>query len=145
MNWAAIAWLGLTVLFLVIEGACPFHLVSIWFAAAALAAMVVALVHGALWLQVLVFLVVSFALLLMLWPLIKKFVNPKIVATNVDSIVGQLVHVTEDINNIDATGQAKVNGLPWTARSADGAPIPKGTLVRIERIEGVKLIVSPAK
>ncbi len=145
MNWAAIVWLGLMVLFLVIEAACPFHLVSIWFAIASLIAMIVALFGGWIWLQVVVFLVVSTALLLMLWPLIKKFVNPKIVPTNVDSIVGQLVHVTEDINNIDATGQAKVNGLPWSARSASGAPIPKGTLVRIERIEGVKLIVSPAE
>lgn len=144
MNWPAIIWLGVLVVFLIVEASCPIHLVSIWFAVASLVAMVVALFGAGLWLQISVFLVVSFGLLALLWPFVKKFINPKVTATNVDSLIGKLAHVTEDIDNIDAHGQAKVNGLEWSARSADGKPIPKGTLVRIEHVEGVKLIVSPA-
>lgn len=144
MNWPAIIWLGVLVVFLIVEASCPIHLVSIWFAVASLVAMVVALFGAGLWLQISVFLVVSFGLLALLWPFVKKFINPKVTATNVDSLIGKLAHVTEDIDNIDAHGQAKVNGLEWSARSADGKPIPKGTLVRIDRVEGVKLIVSPA-
>lgn len=144
MNWPAIIWLGLMVVFLIIEGACPIHLVSIWFAAASLVAMLVALLGGELWLQGVVFVVVSAGLLALLWPVVKKFINPKVTATNVDSLIGKLAHVTEDIDNIDAHGQAKVNGLEWSARSVDGNPIPKGTLVRIDHVEGVKLIVKPA-
>lgn len=144
MNWPAIIWLGVLVVFLIVEASCPIHLVSIWFAVASLVAMVVALFGGAFWLQISVFLVVSFGLLALLWPFVKKFINPKVTATNVDSLIGKLAHVTEDIDNIDAHGQAKVNGLEWSARSADGKPIPKGTLVRIDHVEGVKLIVSPA-
>lgn len=144
MNWPAIVWLGLLVVFLIVEAACPIHLVSIWFAVGSLIALVIALLNGAIWLQIVVFLVVSAGLLALLWPFVKKFIKPNITATNVDSLVGKFAHVTEDIDNIDAHGQAKVNGLEWSARSADGKPIPKGTLVRIERIEGVKLIVSPA-
>ncbi len=143
MNWPAMIWLGLMVVFLIVEASCPIHLVSIWFAAASLVAMVVALFGGAVWLQIIVFLVVSATLVALLWPFVKKFINPGIVPTNVDSILGKCVHVTEDIDNIDAHGQAKVNGIPWTARSANGETISKGTLVRIERVEGVKLIVSP--
>lgn len=144
MNWPAIIWLGVLVVFLIVEASCPIHLVSIWFAVASLVAMVVALFGAGLWLQISVFLVVSFGLLALLWPFVKKFINPKVTATNVDSLIGKLAHVTEDIDNIDAHGQAKVNGLEWSARSADGKPIPKGTLVRIDHVEGVKLIVSPA-
>ncbi len=145
MNWAAYIWLAMMVFFVIVEAACPLHLVSVWFAVASLIAMIISLFGGAIWLQIAVFLVVSGGLLLALWPLVKKYMKPKVVATNIDSVVGMLAHVTEDINNIDATGQVKVNGLPWTARSTGGQNIPKGTLIRIDRVEGVKLLVSPAE
>ncbi len=143
MDWAAIIWLGLMVIFLIAEASCPFHLVSIWFAVGSLLAMIVGLLGGAVWLQVTVFLVISGVLLALLWPLVKKYMNPNVTPTNVDSVIGKLIHVTQDINNIDAVGQAKVNGLEWTARSSSGEPISAGTLVRIDRVEGVKLMVSP--
>lgn len=145
MNWAAIIWLAMMVFFLIVEAACPIHLVSVWFALASLIAIIVSLLGGQIWLQVVVFLAVSGALLLALWPLVKKYMKPKVVATNVDSLVGQLAHVTQDIDNVDAVGQAKVNGLEWSARSTDGEPIPKGVLVRIDRVEGAKLMVSLAE
>lgn len=144
MNWPAIVWLGLMVAFLIVEAACPIHLVSVWFAAGSLVALIVALFGGEIWLQGVVFLVVSAGLLALFWPFVKKFINPKVTATNADSLIGSLAHVVEDIDNIDACGKAKVNGMEWTARSLDGSAIAKGTLVRIHRIEGVKLIVSPA-
>ncbi len=145
MNWAAIIWLGLMVLFLIVEACCPIHLVSIWFAAASLVAMIAALLGAELWLQGVLFLAVSCALLALFWPFAKKFLNPRVTATNVDSLIGQLAHVTACIDNIDATGTVKVNGLCWSARSASGEAIPEGTLIRIERVEGVKLIVSPVE
>ncbi len=144
MNWPAIIWLGLMVMFLIVEAACPIHLVSIWFAAGSLVALIVALFGGAIWLQGVVFLVVSAGLLALFWPFVKKFINPKVTATNADSLIGSIAQVIEDIDNIDSHGKAKVNGMEWTARSLDGTVIAKGTLVRIHHIEGVKLIVTPA-
>ncbi len=144
MNWPAIVWLGLMAVFLLVEAACPIHLVSIWFAAGSLVAMVATLLGGGLGVQIALFLVVSFGLLALLWPFVKKFLNPRLTATNVDSIIGALAHVTESIDNIDAKGAVKVGGLHWSARSLDGKSIPEGTLVKIHRVEGVKLIVSPA-
>ena len=91
MNWAAIIWAGLLVAFLVTEAICAVHLVSIWFAAGALCAMVVAFLTGPVWLQVCVFLVVSCALLALLWPLTRKFLNPHVSATNVDAVLKALV------------------------------------------------------
>ena len=141
MNWAAYMWLALMVGFLIAEAVCPFHLVSIWFAAGSLVSLITAVLGAQLWLQVTVFLVISVGLLIATMPLVKKFVNPKVVKTNVDSVIGSMGYVTEAVDNISAAGQVKLGGMYWTARSEDGHPIAAGTLVEVTRIEGVKAFV----
>lgn len=145
MNWAAIVWLGLLLVFLIVEAVCAVHLVSIWFAAGALVAMLASLLGGEIWLQITLFLVVSGALLIALWPFIKKFLNPQLVKTNVDSVVGSVGKVTVTINNVSAEGQVKLGAMEWTARSTSGQTICEGTLIRVDRVEGVKVFVSPAE
>ena len=142
MNWAAIVWFVLMLVFLIVEAACAVHLVSIWFAAGSLVAMLIAFLHGPIWLQVTLFVMVSCALLVLFLPLVKKFLNPARTKTNVDAIIGSQGYVTADIDNITAVGQVKLGSMEWTARSTDGEIIPKGTLVKVERIEGVKAFVS---
>ena len=143
MNWASYMWLALMIGFLVMEAACPFHLVSIWFAVGSLVAMVVAILGGQLWLQILLFFVISVALLAAMFPLVKKFITPNQTKTNVESVIGSMGYVTEAVDNISAAGQVKLGGMYWTARSEDGHPIPVGTLVEVTRIEGVKAFVQP--
>ena len=145
MDLTFIIWMVLLILFLVVEAVCAIHLVSIWFAAGSLAALAVYALHGPLWLQVTVFLVVSAALLVALWPLTKKFLNPNITKTNVDSVIGSTGYVTASVDNRKAEGQVKLGAMEWTARSTSGEPIPQGTLVRADRIEGVKVFVTPVK
>lgn len=145
MNWTVILWLTLLVVFLIAEAACPIHLVSIWFAVGTLAAMVVSLLHGALWLQTMVFVVVSAGLLAMLWPLVRKYLNPNVSKTNLDAIVGSTGLVTAAIDNLHGQGQVKLGAMEWTARSTDGEPIPVDTTIRVDRIEGVKVFVSPVE
>ena len=144
MNWAAIIWLGLTVAFLIAE-ASTVTVISLWFAAGSLVAMAMALLGGAVWLQVLTFLVVSAVALTALRPLVRKYLTPKLTATNIDSIIGSIGIVTAPIDNIGATGQVKLNGMEWSARSTSGDPIPAGSKVRVDKIEGVKVFVSPAE
>lgn len=137
-------WFGLMVAFCALEAATV-TLVSIWFAGGALAATIAALL-GASWpLELVLFVGVSALLLACLRPLVRKYVTPKVTATNAQALVGQVVLVTESIDNLAAQGAVKVNGVVWTARSASGANIPAGTKVRIDRIEGVKLFVIPAE
>ena len=140
-----ILWLILMIGFIVLEAACPVHLISLWFAAGSLVAAVVAMLGGQFWLQAVVFVVVSGALLAGLWPFTKKFLNPRHSATNLDAIIGTEGYVTEDIDNLDAVGQVKLGGMYWTARSTAGCPIPKGTLVKVDKIEGVKVFVTEVK
>lgn len=144
MNWAAILWLVLTVAFLIAEAATV-TVISLWFAAGSLAAMAVALLGAGIWLQALVFLAVSAAALTALRPLVRKFLTPKLTATNVDSVIGSVGIVTADIDNIAASGQVKLNGMEWTARSSSGESVPRGTRVTVDRIEGVKVFVSPSE
>lgn len=131
--------------FLIVEAACPIHLVSIWFAAGALVAMVISILDGMLWLQITAFCVVSGALLFALWPFIRKFLNPHLTKTNVDAVIGTQGVVTAEIDNLNAVGQVKIGGMEWTARSTTGANIPAGTRIQVDRIEGVKAFVSPAE
>lgn len=145
MDLVAIVWLGLLIAFLIVEAACPVHLVSVWFSVGSLAALIVYLFGGPIWLQVTLFLLVSGVLLISLWPLTKKFLSPKLVSTNIDSVIGSTGLVTAAIDNRKATGQVKLGAMEWTARSSGEDPIPEGTLIRVDRIEGVKVFVSLAE
>lgn len=142
MTWDVYIWLGLMVAFLIAEAACPFHLISIWFAVGSLAALIIAMLGDVLWLQIVCFLVVSCALLAALWPLSRKFLNAKVEKTNVDSVIGSVGIVTAAIDNVEAAGQVKLGAMYWTARSTDGQPIAEGRRVRVDKIEGVKVFVS---
>ena len=142
MEITSIVWFVLLIVFLIVEAACPIHLVSIWFAAGSLVALVASLFHGPMWLQVTLFLVVSCVLVALLWPFIKKFIQPKLEKTNIDAIIGTVGTVTAEINNVAATGQIKLGAMEWTARSSSGAKIEVGTQVKVDRIEGVKVFVS---
>ena len=140
----AIIWLALMVIFLIVE-AMTVTMVSLWFAAGAVVALLLSLLHLQIWLQVVLFFLVSGVLLACLRPLVRRHVAPKIVPTNVDAIVGTRCMVTAEIDNVCAAGQVKLNGIEWSARSVTGQIIPEGTLVRVERVEGVKVFVIPVE
>lgn len=144
MNFAVTMWLILMVVFLAAEGATV-SLVSIWFAFGSLAALITALLGGSGMWQTGVFLLVSSILLLLLRPVVRKYFTPRLSRTNVDSVIGSQGYVTETIDNNEARGQVKLGAMYWTARSSSGAPIQKDTLIRADRIEGVKVFVSPAE
>lgn len=139
-----IIWLILMAAFLIVE-ASTVVMVSLWFAAGSLTALVVSLLGGPLWLQVALFLIVSAALLACLRPMVRKHFTPKLTRTNVDAIIGSEGRVTADIDNISATGTVKLGAMEWTARSTTGENIPAGTLVKVDKIEGVKAFVSVVK
>lgn len=137
-----IVWLALLILFAVSE-AITVGLTSIWFAAGALAALIAALLGGPFWIQVTLFLAVSLLCLLAVRPLAKRHLNDKVVPTNADRAIGEEAQVTEDIDNVHGKGAVVIRGITWSARSEGGGPISAGTMVRVLRIEGVKVFVEP--
>ena len=141
MNIAVIIWLVAVIFFLGVE-LSTVTLTSIWFAAGALAAMLVAMFDGHFIIQVLAFIIVAFGLLYATKPWAKKFIDTKKENTNADRAIGQEVRVIERVSNLDQTGKAIVNGMEWTVRTEDdNIVIEQGELVRVLRITGVKLIV----
>ena len=137
----AIIWLALMVVFLIVE-ASTVVMVSLWFAAGSMAALLVSLLGAPIWLQVALFLAVSGVLLASLRPMVRKHFTPRLQRTNVDAVVGSQGYVTADIDNVAATGSVKLGAMEWTARSTTGAPVSKGTLVKVDKIEGVKAFVT---
>ena len=139
-----IVWTGAIILFGIIEAATA-GLVSIWFVAGALVALVAAFVGAPLWLQIVLFLLVSAAALALTRPMLKKITNANAIPTNADRVLGEVAKVTEAIDNENSTGAVYVDGKTWTARSLDNSVIPAGSRVQIESMQGVKLLVKPVE
>lgn len=136
-----IGWLIAFVVFVGIE-VVTMALTTIWFAGGSLAAFLVSLAGMPVKGQLVVFLAVSFVLLIFTRPFAAKYINKGTVKTNAEDLVGKKARVTAEINNSLSTGAAVLNGQEWTARAADdGAIIREGEMVVVKDIRGVKLIV----
>ena len=141
MMQMSVFWLIAMVVLLVIEAVVP-GLISIWFALGALAALISALFHAPIWLQIVWFVAVSVIALILTRPLVRKYVNGRITPTNADMVIGKDAVVTEAIDNLHARGAVLLDGKTWTARmDREDENAQTGETVRVLRIEGVKLIV----
>ena len=139
----AVMWLVFLVVLLVIE-LITVGLTTIWLAGGALVAFILAAMGVNLWVQIIVFLIVSFVLIYFTRPFALKYLNPRQTRTNSDELIGEIVKVTERIDNRAAVGRALAKGMEWSARAvSDDLVIETDTLVKVLRIEGVKLIVEP--
>ena len=137
----AMVWLAAMIILIVIE-IVTVGLTTIWFAIGALAAVIVSLFCGNIFLQVIVFLIVSLGMLIFTRSLAVKYINTSRTKTNYEGIIGKVVRITKDVDNIKDTGNAVVNGQEWTVKAADiNTKIPAGSLAKVVDIKGVKLIV----
>ena len=136
-----IFWLVLLIICIGIEVA-TMGLTTIWFAGGALVAIFAAVVGAPIWLQAIIFIVVSLVLLFFTRPIAVKYFNKDRVKTNVESMVGRQAIVISEIDNLQGIGQVTVGGQEWSARSAeDQAKIAVGSVTVVVAISGVKLIV----
>lgn len=141
MSAFAILWFILLILFIFLEAATV-AVVSVWFAAGSLGAMISALFGAPFWLQIGLFILISFGLLLLLRPISGKLLKPKVKSTNLDAVIGSQGVVLEEISNKTAQGRVKLGNMEWSARSTEDIKIPVGTQIKVDRIEGVKVFVS---
>ena len=140
-----IFWLVAMVALIVIELA-TLGLTTIWFACGALVAVVAAALDAPLLLQILMFVVVSFAVLLAVRPIAVKYFNKDRTRTNIESMIGRQAIVVSEIDNMQGIGQVTVNGMEWSARSTiNELKIAVGHVVVIRAVDGVKLIVEENK
>ena len=139
-----IIWIAAIIVFGIAEAATA-GLVSIWFVAGAVAALIVTELGATLWLQFVVFLAVSILALIATRPLARKMLDKTIVPTNADRVLHHEAKVTETVDNENAAGAVYIDGKTWSARSENGSIIEKGKMVKIIRMEGVKLYVREIK
>lgn len=141
MNPVDFIWIIAAIIFIIIEAA-TMGLATIWFAFASIAAWLVQIIGVPPLGQIAVFLIVSAVLLYYTRPIALKYFKVGRVKTNADRLVGETGKVTEEIDNLNAKGLVKISGQIWTSRSLENKVIPVDTLVNVERIDGVKLIVT---
>ena len=140
-----VVWLGLIIIFLIIE-IITVGLTSIWLAGGALVALILSCLGVNLIWQIVAFFVLSVVLMVFTRPFAKKYINSGRTKTNYESTIGKTAKVTEVIDNLNETGTALVDGQEWTARAKNPQEvIGKDEIVRVTDIIGVKLIVEKLK
>lgn len=141
MGFVWIIWAALLTLFVIIEILTP-QMTTIWLALGALVSLLLWCIFPELiWLQIVAFVAVSAVSLAFTRKLAKKIMHGNAEKTNADRCIGQEAIVIEEINNLLGKGQVNIKGVIWAARSSSDDIIPTGTLVEVEKIEGVKVIV----
>lgn len=131
-------------IFSIVTEAATMSLVAVWFMPGALLSMILAFFGVAVWIQVLLFFVISVVLLLLTRKISSRLQKRKPLATNADRVIGSEGIVTEEIDDIQGTGQVKVFGQIWSAKNQmPNETLKAGSIVKILQIEGVKLIVTP--
>jgi len=139
MDWMIIIWFAVIIIAALIE-INTMDLSSIWFSAGALVAFIFALAKLNPLLQIAVFLVVSFLLLISIRPIVKNYLKTNIISTNTDRLVGKVAICTKDIN-VGERGEVKIDGKYWLAISSSTEDILIDEKVEVLAIEGVKLVV----
>ena len=135
-----IFWIIVFVAALIVEAA-SFALVSIWFAAGALGALIAAALGANLTVQLIVFAVLAGLLLFLTRPLLKKLFPGKFIPTNSELDIGKKAVVIETIDELSGKGRVRLAGVDWAAVSADGNVIPQGESVIVREIRSSRVVV----
>ncbi len=141
MSEYAVFWIILAIALGIIES-LTVNLVTIWFAIGATLAFITAIFTDLLSVQICVFAVTSLIALILTRPLAKKLLKDKEVATNADRFIGENAIVIEEIDTIKGSGKIKALGQVWSAKPLGGNRIECGEMVTINKIEGVRAVVS---
>ncbi|MBE5829547.1 MAG: NfeD family protein [Butyrivibrio sp.] len=137
----SLIWLIITVALSVAE-IFTMGLVTIWFAAGAAVAFVLALIGAPLSVQIAAFLVVSVVILVLIRPIATRHFNNRLKKTNIDAYVGRKLIAKTDIDNLHGAGKVDMDGSTWIAVSSmDNIIIRQGETVKVVEVRGAKLIV----
>ena len=135
-----IFWLAVVAVMLVIE-IFTMGLTTIWFSMGAVASSIAAAMGASLWIQILLFSVVSVLIMLLVRPFAMKVMDKNRTKTNIEEVIGERAKVIELIDNEKEQGKVQFRGVEWMARSVDESKISVGEVVIVEAVSGVKLMV----
>ncbi len=135
-----IVWLGIGICAVLLELFTPTALISIWFAAGAVCAILLDFLQIPIAYQIAVFFAVSLITMLVVRPIATRYLRGNTIATNADRMIGEIGTITRTIEE-DHWGEVYVHSSYWSAVEKDGNWIEKGKKVKVLAIEGAKLIV----
>lgn len=138
-NWWAL-WLTLFLAFAAVE-MLTLDLFFIMLGGGALAALVADFAGADLWLQSVVFCIVSLLMIAFVRPIALKHLHkgPAEKRTNVDRLIGETALVMEPVSSTG--GRVKIGGDIWSARSESGV-LAEGQRVIVAAIEGATAVVA---
>lgn len=136
-----LGWLMIIIILTIIE-VITTSLVSVWFIASAILALLVSFLTESFFWQFAVFVLGGTIFLVMTKPLLKrKAFTPK-AKTNLERIIGMQAKVTDTITP-NSIGEVYVDGKKWSAYSKETINVDE--IVIVEAIDGVKLSVRKEK
>jgi membrane protein implicated in regulation of membrane protease activity len=140
MEW--LWWVGAAVALGIVE-MFILDVVVLMLIGGALAGALVTALGAPLWVQIIVFCVVSVILFFTLRPWALRQFNKRtpVTETNASAQVGRRAVVVSDVS--EAGGRVKLSGEVWTARTEYSGLLPAGTDVQVVRIDGATAVVLP--
>ena len=140
-EWMWLVWLGIAVISFIAE-ALTAAVVSIWFAAGAVVALILSLIPEVpFWVEIIVFVVVSVACFIAVRPLMTRYMKKRVIKSNVDALVGKRGVVLRACDDLNA-GEITINGVTWTAAPAlEGLSFSEGEIAEVAAVEGNKLLI----
>ena len=137
-------WIVVTIIAIAMEIASQIQLISIWAALGSIVALICDVCGVDDNIQIIVFFAVTFASLALTRPFVSRMTKKvKNTPMNADMNIGKTGLVTKIVDEAAGIFRVTVAGADWSAKSVDSRMPEIGQSVKVERIEGVKLIVSP--
>ena len=132
-------WLGIIIAAIVIE-VITVDLVSVWFAAGGIIALILCLLGINQSIQIAAFIIIAIITAVVVRPIAKKYMRGNIERTNFDRVIGKHGLITKTIT-ADNKGEVKVMSTLWLASSIDNTTINEGDYCEILAVEGAHLVV----
>ena len=123
-------WLGIIIAAIVIE-VITVDLVSVWFAAGGIIALILCLLGINQSIQIAAFIIIAIITAVVVRPIAKKYMRGNIERTNFDRVIGKHGLITKTIT-ADTKGEVKVMSTLWLASSIDNTTINEGDYCEIE-------------
>ena len=134
-------WILIGLLLVLAELVTPGGFYFIFFGAGAVGVGILAGldVAGPVWLQVVLFSVLSVGAL---WLFREKLLRLTQTAPRepIDNLIGETAVAVDEIS-INAIGKAELRGASWSARNVGDQPLARGERCKVERVEGLMILV----
>jgi inner membrane protein len=138
-------WMVLGLFLAALELVTPGSFFIVFFGVAALLVGLLDLwgLAGPIWLQWLIFAILSvISLLVFRNPLLRLVRADQPNASLVDALITETAHALEDISP-DEFGRVELRGSAWSAKNVATQKILKGQRCTVQRVDGLKLYVLP--